>query len=51
MTHKLNWQPNAGNFQEYTYECEWTECYWKNVHNTTHLVTAFMYPWLKVTYA
>ena len=39
-------QYNAGNFQEYTYECEWLECDWKMIHKTTHLVTAFWYPWL-----
>jgi hypothetical protein len=32
---------NAGNFQEYDYECEWIECDWKSVHGTTHLVTAY----------
>ena len=45
MTHT---DPNAGNFQEYTYECEWLECYWKQVHKTIHLVTAFTYPWLTI---
>jgi len=34
------WIPNAGNFQEYTYECEWLECDWKHVHKTSELVTA-----------
>ena len=43
-------KPNAGNFQEYTYECEWLECYWKNAYKTIHLVTAFTYPWLTVKY-
>ena len=38
---------NAGNFQEYDYECEWMECSWKMVHDTVHLVTAFWYPWLQ----
>ena len=41
---------NAGNLQEYTYECEWLECDWKNVYKTIHLVTAFTYPWLTVKY-
>jgi len=39
---------NAGNFQEYTYECEWMECEWKLVHDTIHLVTAFWYPWIQI---
>jgi hypothetical protein len=38
---------NAGNFQEYDYECEWMECSWKMVHDTVHLVTAFWYPWIR----
>lgn len=50
MTHLLNWEPNAGNFQEYPYETEWLECDWKFVHDTVHLVTAFWYPWIKVDY-
>ena len=45
MTHT---EYNAGNFQEYTYECEWMECYWNNVYKTIHLVTAFTYPWLQI---
>lgn len=40
-------QPNAGNFQEYTYELEWMECSWKMVHKTTDLVTAYWYPWIR----
>ena len=40
-------EPNAGNFQEYTYEVEWLECSWKSVHQTTELVTAFWYPWIR----
>jgi hypothetical protein len=40
-------EPNAGNFQEYTYELEWLECSWKKVHQTTELVTAFWYPWIR----
>lgn len=39
--------PNAGNFQEYTYELEWMECSWKIVHKTTELVTAYWYPWIR----
>jgi len=35
--------PNAGNLQEYDYECEWMECEWKEVHKTIHLVTAYDY--------
>lgn len=38
---------NAGNFQEYEYELEWIECSWKLIHQTTHLVTAFWYPWIR----
>jgi len=41
---------NAGNFQEYTYECEWIECSWKMVHGTFNLVTAFTYPWIQIRY-
>jgi hypothetical protein len=50
MVYNLNWQPNAGNLQEYTYECEWMECEWKHVHDTIHLVTAFCYPWIDIKY-
>jgi hypothetical protein len=39
--------PNAGNFQEYTYELEWMECDWKIVYKTADLVTAFWYPWIR----
>lgn len=39
--------PNAGNFQEYTYELEWMECYWNQVYQITDLVTAYWYPWLR----
>ena len=49
-TYLLNCTPNAGNFQEYSYETEWLECCWKHVHKTVHLVTAFYYPWLKVNF-
>ena len=45
MTHT---DYNAGNFQEYTYECEWMECAWNNTYNCIHLVTAFTYPWLSI---
>ena len=38
---------NAGNFQEYTYECEWMECDWKHVHGTINLVSAYWYPWFE----
>ena len=49
-THRLNWIPNEGNFQEYPYETEWLECNWKYVHQTLNLVTAFYYPWIKIDY-
>ncbi len=49
-THRLNEpQYNAGNFQEYNYECEWLECSWNIGYNCIHLVTAFTYPWLNLT--
>jgi len=44
MTHTQI--PNAGNFQEYDYECEYMECAWNLTYNCIHLVTAFTYPWL-----
>ena len=48
-THRLNEpQYNAGNFQEYNYECEWLECSWNIGYNCIHLVTAFTYPWLNL---
>ena len=43
MTHT---EFNAGNFQEYDYECECIECYWKNIYGMANLVSAFYYPWL-----
>lgn len=49
MYHTMN-KPegyNAGNFQEYTYECEWIECAWKQVHGTFNLVSAYWYPWFE----
>ena len=49
-THRLNEpQYNAGNFQEYNYECEWLDCSWNIGYNCIHLVTAFTYPWLNLT--
>jgi hypothetical protein len=49
-THRQNEpQYNAGNFQEYNYECEWMECSWNIGYNCIHLVTAFTYPWLNLT--
>ena len=39
--------PNAGNFQEYTYELEWMECVWNNTYQITDMVTAYWYPWLR----
>ena len=50
MTHtdRINEpQYNAGNFQEYNYECEWMECAWNIGYNCIHLVTAFTYPWIQ----
>jgi hypothetical protein len=50
FTHRQNEpQYNAGNFQEYNYECEWMECSWNIGYNCIHLVTAFTYPWLNLT--
>ena len=42
MTHTYN----AGNFQEFDYECEHIECDWKRIYGTNHLVTAFTYPFM-----
>ena len=39
--------PNAGNFQEYTYELEWIECVWNNTYQITDMVTAYWYPWIR----
>ena len=39
--------PNAGNFQEYTYELEWMECVWNNTYQITDMVTAYWYPSLR----
>jgi hypothetical protein len=39
--------PNAGNFQEYTYELEWMECSWNITYQITDMVTAYWYPWLR----
>ena len=50
LGYRVDTVPNAGNFQEYTYECEWLECYWKQVHDSVHLVTAFYYPWLNLKF-
>jgi len=38
--------PNAGNFQEYTYEMEWMEAHWHHVYKMVDLVTAYWYPWI-----
>jgi hypothetical protein len=48
-TRSLNTEivPNAGNFQEYTYELEWMECVWNNTYQITDMVTAYWYPWLR----
>lgn len=47
-THRSNEpQYNAGNFQEYDYECEWIECAWNIGYNCIHLVSAFTYPWIQ----
>ena len=49
-THRQNEpQYNAGNFQEYPYECEWLECYWKTIYNQIDLVSAFYYPWTNLS--
>ncbi len=49
-THRQNEpQYNAGNFQEYNYECEWMECSWNLGYKQIDLVTAFTYPWLNLT--
>jgi hypothetical protein len=42
-----NLQYNAGNFQEYDYECAWIECIWNITYKQIELVTAFTYPWIK----
>jgi len=34
---------NAGNLQEYDYECEWMECEWKIIYKVNHLVTSYEY--------
>ncbi len=39
--------PNAGNFQEYTYELEWMECAWNHTYQITDMVTAYWYPWIR----
>jgi len=41
-----NFNPNAGNFQEYTYELEWMECHWNHVYKCIDMVTAYWYPWI-----
>jgi 23S rRNA A2030 N6-methylase RlmJ len=38
--------PNAGNFQEYTYELEYMEAHWNHVYRCIDLVTAYWYPWV-----
>lgn len=38
--------PNAGNFQEYTYELEYMEAHWNHVYRCIDLVTAYWYPWI-----
>ena len=44
MTHT---EFNAGNFQEYDYECEWIECVWNITYGMINLVSAFYYPWIQ----
>lgn len=44
--HNVNLDPNAGNFQEYTYELEWMEAHWNHVYKMVDLVTAYWYPWI-----
>ena len=38
--------PNAGNFQEYTYELEYMEAHWNHVYRCIDMVTAYWYPWI-----
>jgi len=38
--------PNAGNFQEYSYELEWMEAHWNHVYKCIDMVTAYWYPWI-----
>ena len=40
-------QYNAGNFQEYNYECEWIENSYNIMCGCIDLVTAFTYPWIQ----
>jgi len=42
-----NIYPNAGNFQEYTYELEWMECSWNITYQCIDMVTAYWYPWIR----
>jgi len=42
MSHsEISIKLNAGNLQEYDYECEWTECKWKIIYKVNHLVTSY----------
>ena len=45
-THNVSVSPNAGNFQEYTYELEWMEAHWNHVYKCIDMVTAYWYPWI-----
>jgi hypothetical protein len=45
--HNGKLEPNAGNFQEYTYELEWIECSWNITYQCVDMVTAYWYPWIR----
>ena len=45
-TYNILVSPNAGNFQEYTYELEWMEAHWNHVYKCIDMVTAYWYPWI-----
>jgi len=45
-TYNVKVEPNAGNFQEYTYELEWMECHWNHTYKCIDMVTAYWYPWI-----
>jgi len=44
--NNIRFEPNAGNFQEYTYELEWMECHWNHTYKCIDMVTAYWYPWI-----
>lgn len=45
-TYNVTVSPNAGNFQEYSYELEWMEAHWNHVYKCVDMVTAYWYPWI-----